>query len=320
MRAQAVQALLCPVCGLDFRPPATDDRELACLDGHHFDIARQGYVNLMAGQGTRFQQDTPDMVEARDAFLDAGHYDRLADTLAESVATHLAGNTAEATGRTPLVVDAGTGTGFYLHRILAGLANEGHEAASIGLDISKFALRRAARRNPGTANLSCDVWHPLPIAARAADAVVVVFAPRNPGEFARILRPGGLLLVVTPLPGHLAELADGLLGIQQDKEAALHESLAGHFLLESQSELRYTLHLGPDDAANVTRMGPAGHHERRGAPHEGPVSVSAAFRISEFRPLPAQEPPNQEPPAQAGPARRPWQVPVRLRPASRHAG
>ena len=80
-------------------------------------------------------------------------------------------------------------------------------------------------------NLVCDVWQPLPVADDAVDVVTVIFAPRNAAEFARVLRPGGRLVVVTPRPGHLAAIAGqtGMLGIEAGKDDRLAESLAGHF-------------------------------------------------------------------------------------------
>ena len=287
MESTAVEALICPVCGLEFVPTLAGETDLKCIDGHSFDIARQGYVNLLTGHGTRFQPDTASMVEARDNFLDAGHYEPLARKVAALAASALPSERTST--EPPLIVDAGTGTGYYLRHILD--AGTGH-SDSVGLDISKFALRRAARRNPATVNLVWDIWQPLPIAARAADVVVVVFAPRNAVEFARILRRDGLLIVVTPLPGHLAEIAEetGMLGIQPEKDAALQQSLGGHFRAADVQELRYEMMLDPDDVAHVALMGPSGHHldpavlARRAGSKE-PVIVTAAFRISTFHPL-----------------------------------
>jgi 23S rRNA (guanine745-N1)-methyltransferase len=167
--------------------------------------------------------------------------------------------------------------------------------ASIGLDISKFALRRAARANPEAVNLVWDVWRPLPIAANAVRAVVVVFAPRNAAEFSRILGPNSVLLVVTPLPGHLAEIADeaGLLGIQPDKQEALEASLAEFFTPAGGQDVEFDLLLSRDDVARAAMMGPAGHHldpqvlRARVAFLAEQTPVAARFRISAFVPLPA---------------------------------
>jgi 23S rRNA (guanine745-N1)-methyltransferase len=112
-------------------------------------------------------------------------------------------------------------------------------------------------------------------------------------EFARVLRPGGRLVVVTPRPGHLAEVSGqtGMLGIEPAKEERLAASLAGHFSPLTARELDVDLSLSPADVANLALMGPAGHHLDRealaslaaGLPPL--TAVSARFRISVFEPL-----------------------------------
>jgi 23S rRNA (guanine745-N1)-methyltransferase len=331
----ALAALLCPSCAAPFhaRPPAPDTdaappgplvrgqltelpaasgQPLVCREGHSFDRARQGYINLLTGAGTTFVPDTATMVAARDEFLQAGHYRPLAEAVAARAAAGLWSKGVRPEGMRPqeLVVDAGTGTGYYLRALLDRAPAA---TASIGLDLSKFALRRAARTNPDTLNLVWDLWRPLPLAAACADVVLVVFAPRNPAEFARILRPGGTLLVVTPLPGHLAEIAAGagLLGIQADKQELLVASLAGSFLLTQEEDVNYVMRLDRADVARLALMGPAGHHmDADGLAARVQLlpevsEVSASFRISAFTPVPAppvaaRRRPGQEPQTVSG--------------------
>ncbi|MET3812188.1 methyltransferase domain-containing protein [Arthrobacter sp. UYEF3] len=279
-------ALVCPVC----RGPlaaGSGARSLVCPAGHSFDAARQGYFNFLTGKGTVFEADSADMVASRFDFLSAGHYQGLAEAVADLAAPFLAG--AGAT-----VLDAGTGTGHYLRAVLDRVP-----AAAVGLDISKFALRRAARLNPEAVNLVGDVWQPLPLANDVVDVVTVVFAPRNAAEFARVLRPGGRLIVVTPRPGHLAEIAGqtGMLGIEPAKEERLAATLAGHFRAHPGRELDLALSLTPAAVANLALMGPAGHHLERDAlaarvaALPSRTAASARFRISLFEPLALQEEP-----------------------------
>ena len=178
--------LLCPVCRNGLRFGAGGAQALVCGAGHSFDAAKQGYFNFLVGKGTAFEADTAEMVAARFDFLSAGHYQPLADAVAEFAAPAL----AEARDGQPTVLDAGTGTGHYLRTLLdrvqleyvargsvaGGGVAEGSEGGrppeavapdsapvvAIGLDISKFALRRAARLNPEALNVVGDVWQPLP--------------------------------------------------------------------------------------------------------------------------------------------------------------
>ncbi|MDO5753879.1 putative RNA methyltransferase [Arthrobacter sp.] len=288
MEFSAVKALRCPHCGQRFSAQQVMDQSLACAAGHSFDIARQGYLNLLTGPGTKFVPDTAAMVAARDAFLDAGHYQLLSDALAKHVGQLLTGADSQ------LIVDAGTGTGHYLHQVLSAFSPSARRPAAVGLDISKFALRRAARRNPEALNIVWDLWRELPLGTGTADVVLVIFAPRNASEFARILKPGGALIVVTPLPEHLAEIAAevGMLGIQDDKESALVAAMEGHFLPVQTQEIETELQLSPADVENVALMGPAGHHldplvlRERLARLPERTAATAAFRVSVFRPLP----------------------------------
>jgi 23S rRNA (guanine745-N1)-methyltransferase len=107
--------LLCPVCRQEFQPVHDGGngrvRALVCPERHSFDAARQGYFNLLVGKGTAFESDTVEMVAARAAFLDAGHYRPLADALAKAAEPAL-------NGPAPTVLDSGTGTGHYLRAIL----------------------------------------------------------------------------------------------------------------------------------------------------------------------------------------------------------
>ncbi|UVJ37752.1 methyltransferase domain-containing protein [Arthrobacter sp. CJ23] len=277
MLPDAVASLRCPVCQDPLRRTTSPRAALVCGNGHSFDAAKQGYFNLLTGKGTPFEADSADMVAARHAFLAAGHYTAMAAAVAELAAPALAPPDA-------VVLDAGTGTGHYLRAVL-----DRSPAAAIGLDISKFALRRAARLNPDAVNLVWDIWRPLPIADAAVDVVLVVFAPRNPAEFARVLRPGGSLIVVTPRPGHLAEIAErsGMLGIEDGKAERLSERMQEHFAHGTTTELDIRLELSGAELADLAYMGPAGHHlDRaelaRSVQDDGAVTANAKFAITVF--------------------------------------
>lgn len=292
MLPASIASLLCPVCRNRLAPAGGTARTLVCPAGHSFDAARQGYFNFLVGKGTVFEADGADMVAARFEFLAAGHYRPLADAVAGLALPALAARQAARDGTAPTVLDAGTGTGHYLRVLLDRTSRDGIPAAAIGLDISKFALRRAARLNPDAVNLVSDVWQPLPVADAAVDVVTVVFAPRNATEFARVLRHGGRLVVVTPRPGHLAEVAarTGMLGIEPAKDERLAASLAADFALLSGEDLDVPLALPPADVVRLALMGPAGHHLDRAALAAlvaglPPVTeVSGRFRLSVFEP------------------------------------
>ncbi|MFL4478630.1 methyltransferase domain-containing protein [Paeniglutamicibacter sp. ORCA_105] len=279
------EGLRCPVCRQGMRlqqQPGRPDR-LGCDAGHAFDAAKQGYFNLLAGKGTNFKEDGAQMVAARASFLDAGHYESLAEALGLRARKALRGY------EEPRILDAGAGTGYYLRQVLQALPGFS-SASAVALDISRYAMRRAAKV-PNTLALVWDLWRELPLEDESFDVLLNIFSPHNGKEFARVLRPGGTALVVTPLPGHLAEGAEllGLLAIAPDKAAGVVASMGDGFTLNATEEVRIPLVLDSAAAFELAMMGPAGHHlvpeELRGrlADAGNAMLITAAFRIQEFR-------------------------------------
>ncbi|WP_433827319.1 putative RNA methyltransferase [Actinoplanes sp. CA-015351] len=237
----AIPFLRCPVCR---EPLARHERTLRCARGHSFDMAKQGYADLSAGR-LPHTGDTAEMVADRAAFLTAGHYGFIADALAEH--------------RTEgFVLDAGTGTGDYLARFL----DASPAATGLGLDVSKAALRRAARAHERAAAVLADLWRPLPVADHSATVILDVFAPRNGPEFHRVLRPDGVLLVVTPAADHLAELiaTHGLIHVDPDKAARVTNSLGEHFEQVSATTHRRELTLSATEVRTLIGMTPSARH------------------------------------------------------------
>jgi 23S rRNA (guanine745-N1)-methyltransferase len=285
---EVLPLLRCPHCGAALGREEADDT-VRCDGGHTFDIARQGYLSLLAGEGTPHAGDTAEMVAARERFLGAGHL----EPLAEAVVGVAAG------GAPACVVDLGAGTGWYLARVLDAWP----EARGLALDLSKPALRRAARAHPRLAAVACDVWRPLPLRDGVADFVLNVFAPRDGNEIARVLAPGGVALVVTPRPDHLRELAQplGLLGVDEHKEARLADRLEPALAIADRRELTWTLRLDRAGARDAAAMGPSAFHvspaelDERVAALPQLLDVTAAVTIT----LATAAAPRARPPARA---------------------
>ena len=263
--AEALPLLRCPVCGNGF---AAAGGSLGCMNGHSYDVARQGYVNLLPGGSRPGTADTADMVAARESFLAAGHFSGLRDFVCDVAERAVArqGAGAEAGGRGQgeegppegCLLEVGAGTGYYL----AGVLDRLPRRLGLALDISKFAARRAARAHERLAAVVCDAWSTLPVADACALLILDIFAPRNAPEFRRALRPDGVLLVVTPSPRHLGELtaALGLLKVDERKPERLEFALAADFILLDRSEYEERLSLSPADAGALAAMGPSAHH------------------------------------------------------------
>jgi 23S rRNA (guanine745-N1)-methyltransferase len=269
--AAVADLLLCPVCGDRLAPVPGG---LACANGHHHDVAREGYVALLAGPVGRAAGDDGEMIAARVEMEAARHFAPLSAAL---VAAAPAGH--------GLALDVGAGTGLHLAEVVKGLGRDG----GIAIDVSRAACRRVARAHPSLAVVRADVWSQIPVADGAADLALDVFAPRNGAELGRVVRPGGTLLVATPAEAHLRELR-GLhrLSIQPDKPARLREQLAPWFEAAAAETVEWRLSLTAAEAASLLRMGPSARHLQPGALEElagapGPVPVTAAVQISAFR-------------------------------------
>jgi 23S rRNA (guanine745-N1)-methyltransferase len=265
----ALAAVRCPICRTRFEQ---HDRVLRCVNGHSFDVARQGYVNLL-GSGAG---DNKDMVAARAEFFAAGHFTPLARLVASESARELP--------RDGLVIDAGTGTGYYLAAVLTRVP----AATGLGMDTSTAALRRAARAHPRIGAITWDLWQAWPLASQSADVILNIFAPRNPAESNRVLRPDGTLLVVTPSASHLAELRAyvDILAVDEDKLTRLDSSLRD-FTLARRHDCETELTLQPQDVHRIVSMGPNAHHVSQAAlaAIREPITVTAAFVVSVYRKL-----------------------------------
>ena len=233
------------------------ENTLRCGAGHSYDIAKEGYVNLLlANQKASLSPgDTKAMAASRRAFLDRGYYLPLSDRIVSLVGENVRGNETAGLG----ILDAGCGEGYYLHRLTAALPSG---SDGYGLDISKEAVKLAAARYKRRQFLVASIHQDLPFAASSLDVVLNVFAPRNPAEFARVLRPGGLSLVVVPAGGHLAALHDalGLPRIDGDKERRAVADFEGALARNYSETFRYRRVLPPEDVLHLIQMTPTVWH------------------------------------------------------------
>lgn len=222
-----------------------------CLTGHSYDVNKRGFLTL-ADRSRGILGDTRAILDARDRFLQRGHYSPIVETI-DAVLTDC-GLPADAAAD---LVDSGCGTGYYAAALLARRPLW----RTLELDVSVDAVTAAVRAT-GAPGVVADVWQPLPLRDHRADVVLCVFAPRNAGEFARVLRAEGRLVVVTPAASHLEQLRnDGrVIGMQSDKLDHLDVALGQHFVLEQRRSLEYTAALGANEVADLAGMGPSGHH------------------------------------------------------------
>lgn len=235
--------LACPVC----RDPLSQiAKSYRCARNHTFDIARQGYVNLLPVQkkGSREPGDSIEMVQGRRRFLAAGHYDIVSDAINRVIAGLLS-NATELR-----ILDAGCGIGFYLNRLIKYLPSAcGIKSIDCyGLDISKAAVRIAATTDRSVHWLVASV-NELPLRNSSTDLILNVFSPTNFGEFARILGCDGRLVIVRPGPSHLNGLRKRIYPEVHDHAPADLAGQASPFFLHTATErIFYPLELTSNES------------------------------------------------------------------------
>ncbi len=187
---------LCPICKEQLN---IQGKQYVCPNNHSFDVARQGYVNLLTVQQKHSLNpgDTREQVLSRREFLEAGYYAPIARTLVE---------TAKELGITGQILDVGGGEGYYSAQLADAL-----NAPLTGLDLSKEAVRCAAAKYKGKQWLCATAAH-IPVEDGSVELLTSLFALTLPEEFRRVLKPGGYYFQVLAAEDHLL----GLKGIIYD--------------------------------------------------------------------------------------------------------
>lgn len=239
--------LLCP---LDGKYLTQHDNQLICAGGHYFDIARQGYVNLLPVQYKKSKNpgDSKAMVDARHRFLESGYYENISKNL-NSITTNLSRQMALNT-----IFDAGCGEGYYLTRCFEELKSNStcQGLACIGMDISKPAIISAAKRHKGITWVVGTNKHP-PFEQNSIDAIICMFGFYDIEVFLKILQPDGYLILADPGDEHLIELRRII--YSYIKETSSREEILGFDLVE-KSSVKYTIQLERESLADLMVMTP----------------------------------------------------------------
>ena len=231
--------LICPICA---RSLSREEKRLVCPAGHSYDIARQGYVNLLTVQQKHSLSpgDTREQVLSRRAFLEAGFYAPLSEALNRA---------ALGWGGEGEILDVGCGEGYYSARLAKAMG-----AALTGLDISKEAVRCAAAKYKEYTWLCATAAH-IPVADASVGTLTSLFALTLPEEFRRVLRRGGLFLQVLAGEDHLLGLKSILYDELTHKEKNTVPQLPGFTLLESRP-IRFSFTLEGSQIHDLFAMTP----------------------------------------------------------------
>jgi len=253
-----IRILTCPICSTHF---TRIGNTLKCEKAHTFDIAKEGYINLLTKKLPDSMGDTKEMLIARRAFLESGHYQPLANAIHALVYDYLKEECDTDGVLSALnILDAGCGEGYYLGQLQHALKERLPDAQCecVGLDIAKEAMRMAAKRYKELHFVVANLKERLVVASDSLHVLLNIFAPRNVEEFARVLMRGGIALIVIPAPQHLQQLREklGLLGIEGHKQEHVIEQFAPHFTYLGATNVHEILHLNNEEITQAVMMTP----------------------------------------------------------------
>lgn len=272
-----INPIICPVCGGSLE---LDKTKRYCAAGHSFDLAKEGYTNLLLSNKSKLSShgDNREMVDARDTFLSSGAYAPLCDALCDELGRVTDGKTGS------VAIDAGCGECSYTAPMASRVAY------MYGFDVSKDAVRRGAKkcRAAGVNNTELFVASvfDMPVRSASADAVISVFAPLAEEEFSRVLKDDGVLIRVVPGKRHLF----GLKKLMYDEpyENSDEERVGDSFELLSERKIDYTLTLDRSDIiASLIKMTPYFYRtspaDRARAENAERIETEVSFRLLTYR-------------------------------------
>lgn len=214
-----------------------------------FPVREGGYAVFSAGAG-----DSEVMVTARETFLSGGHFAPFVEAVSEQVDDLIADDVND-----PVILDAGAGTGYYLAHTLDRV----DDSRGVGLDVSEYAAAVLATAHPRIGAAVADVREPLPIATGSIDVVCSVFSPYNLTEFARVLRPAGHVVALTPAEGHLDQLRErlGITEVAGGQSSELVGAASQDFEAVGPTRVvEFLMQLDRSSIANQVAMSPSAQH------------------------------------------------------------
>lgn len=241
-------AYICPICRAKLK---SNPQGFECEQRHQFDKAKEGYVNLLPVQHKKSKNpgDDAQMVQARRAFLAAGHYQFLQQSLINTITDLI----DKPEMKIATIVDSGCGEGYYTNGLSDEIHNKGNYIAVYGVDIAKTAIRYAAKRGPNT-HYAVASSHALPFADKNIDVIYKVFAPMARDEIERVLNPSGYFISVVPGPRHLQQLRERI--YSQVTPHQTEQTPAGFQLKSTINKQQQVILTESEDIQHLCKMTP----------------------------------------------------------------
>lgn len=300
--------LSCPTCAT---PLTLSDKSLSCSNNHCFDQAKQGYFNLLLSNKKKSKQpgDNAEMVAARHVFLETGIYQPISDALNQVCREHLPTTKLATSQSANTILDIGCGEGYYTNRLWQALADQeqaseectyqdytGQKPANkntlelIGLDISKDAIRFAAKRNKDITWIVASGAE-IPVSPHSQQLITCLFTRLMPEGMSKALATSGKLVVVTTGKQHLLEMRNVLYNDVKEQFMNPEATLNSLFnkVTEQTVQYQHTL-ISQNQISSLLAMTP---HQWR-APESGrlklqslnELAITIDVTITVFEPIP----------------------------------
>lgn len=229
------QPIICPFCQNPLS--AISDKVFACELNHSFDIAKEGYINLLPvnQKKSKAPGDNEMMIAARRNFLELGFYDPLIDSIKTIIQTNLTFKNNHF-----VAFDAGCGEGYYSEKVMNHIPE--FTSQILGTDISKYAVKNAAKKYKENFYFVSSVFN-LPVATESINLILSIFSPLNVDEFRRILYKDGYVIIVSPGPNHLKEMAELIYETFKPHENNVSEKMTPTFKHQETINTTFKIHI-----------------------------------------------------------------------------
>ena len=222
---------------------------LGCRAGHHFDRAKEGYWNLTQPQDKKSTNpgDNRDAVMARHRWLRRGHTAGLVTELKEWVAS-----CSSESSPTMRVLDLGCGDGSF-----GPLMFPSHATGFCGIDLSRSAIKLAAKHWPEATWVLANADRGLPVMDASVDCVVSLFGRRPVAEIHRVLTQAGACMVAVPAEDDLIELREAVQkrGVRRSRTDAIVEEMHDHGLsCVDQKQWKTEVEIGTEEIEEALAM------------------------------------------------------------------
>ena len=267
------ELLLCPVCK-DKLIKDVSNKTYKCGKNHTYDIAKEGYVNLLISNQKRSKNpgDSKEMVLARVEFLSKGYYKVLSDKINEVIVESLRDNNDYKFN----IMDLGCGEGYYLTNLKNYMDNKNIKANCYGMDVSKEAVKYASKTNKDCVWAVGNNFH-IQSCDKSIDCILSVFSPIDIDECNRVLKDDGVFVRVLPRTNHLIQLRNIIYSEVHLNEKVYKASAEENEYIK-ETNVTFDIRLNKEEILSLLKMTP--HYWKSTAENKEKLEVYESLVIT----------------------------------------